>query len=129
MAFVYKEVNGRKLEQLIALHQDVQTRIDDEAIFAAQKAEALLLSHKHSGASRIEVAKGKIDAYVVLDDLRGLEAAMTIEYGRKEIAPGVDPRKPEGQSGMAGLFILHRSFNIPTSRQGRNNRGGDNLNE
>lgn len=129
MAFVYDRVNGRKLEQLIALHQDVQTRIDDEALFAAQKAEALLLSHKHSGASRIEVAKGKIDSYVVLDDLRGLEAAMTIEYGRKAIDPGVDPRKPEGQSGMAGLFVLHRAFNITPNRQGRNNRGGDDLNE
>lgn len=129
MAFVYDRVNGRKLEQLIALHQDVQTRVDDEARFAAMKAEALLLSHKHSGASRIEVAKGEIDSYVVLDDLRGLEAAMSIEYGRKAIEPGVDPKLPNGQPGSAGLFVLHRAFGITASRQGRNNKGGDNLNE
>lgn len=83
MADVFRAVNGRKLTKIIALHETVQHRLDDIVLERAVVAEAILRSHEHTGASRITVEEGKIDRYVVLDDTRGQEAAMSIEYGRK----------------------------------------------
>lgn len=110
MAEVYKNVGGRKLTKIIALHADVQDALERETIGIALKAEADLAGHRDAGHARIETDhdSGKVDHYVVLSDERGQKAAMSIEYGRKP--------DEEGRGGMEGLFILHKAAGL---------RGGD----
>lgn len=126
MAQVYRRVNGRKLTEVIALTETAQRAVDDEAIFRAQIAAGLLESEPkvRTGTSEITLDKGKIDAYVVLDDTRGLQAALSIEYGR---GPIEDKLTGKTIPGTKGLFILHRAFNL--RRKKRPKRGGDDLRE
>lgn len=127
MAEVFRRVNGRKITEIIARTETAQRAVDDEAIYRAQIAAGLLENEPkvRTGTSQISLDKGKIDAYVVLDDTRGLQAALTIEYGRQAMA--LNPRTGQPQSGMEGLFILHRAFNLRRAK--RPKRGGDDLRE
>ena len=90
------------MESYIAHRRDVRRALKDEANERADIAKGLLASHHHDGHARIERAHGDLDEYVVLSDERGLKAAMSIEFGRKPDA--------RGRGGMAGLFILRRTF-------------------
>jgi hypothetical protein len=112
MARVNRKVNGRKLTDIIALHRQAQDAVDDEAMKAAVKAEALLAAHREQGHARILLEKGRVDAYVVLDDERGLFAALSIEYGRGALKPGQNKAFPNGAAATEGLFILHRATGI-----------------
>lgn len=69
-------LNGN-LERRIAMI--ARPRVRKEAKERAAVAKGILASHEDTGASRIVVATGVIDAYVVLDDTRGDFAAMAIE--------------------------------------------------
>lgn len=110
MAEVYRRVGRQKIERLIAQHMTVQKRMDDITLERAAKAEALLAAHRHDGHASIDVEQGDIDRYVVLDDERGLLAALSIEYGRKSTAPTED--NPEGSAGMDGLWVLHDAMGL-----------------
>ncbi|UZJ26627.1 DUF5403 family protein [Rhodococcus antarcticus] len=104
MAQVFKSVNGRKLTKLIALHETVQKRLDTIALEKGVQAQAKLDAHKVTGAARIDVEQGRVDRYVVLNDERGLSAALSIEYGRDADS--------EGRGAMRGLYILHDTFGL-----------------
>ncbi len=82
MAEVYRQVNGRGLAEIIAYTVESRDGVDDHALKAAGRAEARLAGHKHDGHARIDIEHGDVDAYVVLDDERGLAAALSIEFGR-----------------------------------------------
>lgn len=127
MAKIYRRVNGQKVTKIIALEQEVQNRLTVLTYEAALQAEARLAAHFHTGASRIDIEEGDVDHYVVLDDTRGLDAALSIEYGRKELAPGQNSKYPNGAPATAGLFVLHRAFGL--NEGGLNNLpdGGDTL--
>lgn len=110
---------GLAIQKAMGMTQEVQDRLQLEAELGAFRAEANLAIARskpgydiRGGHSSIKVERGRIDRYVVLDDTRGLGAAMTIEYGRKAAlkltddgsVPEEDTSKPGG--GMDGLFIL-----------------------
>lgn len=100
MAYVYKGLDGKKLEKVIAELPGVQAELDRQLFEAKVKAEAELKAHRHDGHSEIETEKGDIDRYLILSDDRGQKAAMSIEYGRQAT---------ETNAGMEGLFILHKA--------------------
>ncbi|WP_394615885.1 DUF5403 family protein [Lentzea sp. JNUCC 0626] len=110
MAQVYRRVRGQKIERLIAQHATVQKRMDDLTLEGAARAEARLGEHRHDGHARIDVEQGDIDRYVVLDDERGLMAALSIEYGRKPTPASEE--NPDGGKGMEGLWILHDAMGL-----------------
>jgi hypothetical protein len=126
MAEVFRRVGGKKLTKIVALHRTVQSRLDQEAVEGAYRAEAELIQHRQDGHASIDVEEGKVDRYVVLDDERGLKAALSIEYGRK--ATGFDIETGDEYGGMEGLFILHRAMGLdrggPVVK-----KGGDSLDE
>lgn len=124
MATVYRWVGGKKITKVIAQHEEVQRTLDERMAFYAAKAEGILLHHRHSGDSQITTERGKIDRYVVLDDTRGLLAALSIEYGRKE------KKDHDGnviQTASQPVWALHDAFNLRHDRAPTH--GGDNLNE
>jgi hypothetical protein len=112
MARMYDRVNGKKLEKLIALTQEAQDGLKDETKKIGRKAEALLSETSGEGHAFIETDHdtGKVDHYVVLNDERGLLAALSIEYGRK--AQFYDIESGEEAGAMEGLFILHRAAGL-----------------
>lgn len=99
----------RNLEECIAHVATVQHEVDSKADLIARRARASLAYHRDTGNAQIEVAKGDIDAYVVLVD----PAALSIEYGRE------DRLDKDGNliRGMEGLHILAYATNLP--RRGR----------
>lgn len=129
MAEVYKRVNGMKIEKVIALTREAQDEVDNRALRGAIDAEGYLNSaRKRTGTSKIEIEKGKVDSYVVLDDTRGLFAAMSIEYGHGEYEIEGDNGDPIVIPATPGLFPLHKAFPA-LSQRGRDIRrdigGGD----
>lgn len=94
MAEVYRRVNGMKIEKTIALTMDVQAALMEETMEIAGRAEVFLAQHRDKGDSFIEIESGRVDRYVTLNDLRGMAAAMSIEYG-----------KGRGD----GTWVLHRA--------------------
>lgn len=120
MAEVYPKVKegfgrGKKLTRIVALHADVQARLQLEAELGAHRADANLAIIRDKpgynitgGHSNIEVAAGNVDRYVILSDERGLGAAMTIEYGRKAAEQFVgDAAVVQMSAGTEGAYILH----------------------
>lgn len=104
MAKVYRAVGGHKITQYIAELPEVQLEIDKATLEIGSTAEGILAGHHFEWDAFIEVAKGDIDGYVILNDERGQKAAMSIEYGRKPNA--------EGKGGMEGLQILHKAAHL-----------------
>jgi hypothetical protein len=125
VAKVYARVGGKPLTKVIALHRDVQSRIDDETEFYALKADGLLRARakNRTNDSEITVDRGDVDGYVVLDDSRGLDAALTIEYGRKG---EMDPETGEWKGASEGLWVLHDAFGLrdPRKLSRRPKKGG-----
>lgn len=113
MAEVFRRANGMKLTKVIALHIDVQRELDLQAEKYGVRAEAILdaRAQHRTGTSRIAVESGDVDRYVILDDTRGLRAAMTIEYGRQ--AHGAPDEEAPEAGAMVGLFPLHDAFGLP----------------
>jgi len=101
----------RNLEECIAHVDTVQRAVDGKADNIARRARESLTYHRDTGNARIEVAKGDIDAYVVLVD----RAALSIEFGR---ADRID-REGHLVGGMEGLHILAYATNFPKTRRGR----------
>lgn len=111
MAVVYKGVGRRNVEEIVARHVEVQTDLENRAWAIALRAEAELLAHKQDGDAYIDLVHGDIDYYVVLDDSRGLDAALSIEFGR---AGFIDPDTGEVYGAMEPLHILTNAAGVRT---------------
>lgn len=114
MAEILKKVNGRKLTKIIAVHQGVQDYLEEVTFEIAVRAEEALIEHRQDGHSKIDVEHGDVDWYVVLDDERGQDAAMSIEFGR---AGYLDPETGLVKGAMEPLYILTDATNIPRRRK------------
>jgi hypothetical protein len=107
VAEVYRTIRGRELDDYIAHRRDVREAIRDEAHRRGEIAKSI---HPHDEYhSFIEVKRyGKLDWWVVLNDTRGLSAAMSIEFGR-----GPDEN---GKGATSGAQTLHRAFELDIER-------------
>ncbi|AWY07578.1 hypothetical protein SEA_YOSIF_14 [Streptomyces phage Yosif] len=124
MAKVYSSVGGKKIEKFIALNDGVQGELDNRAFEIGVRAEGYLLEHRLDGHAQIEVERGRVDRYVVLNDERGQKAAMSIEYGRaaQEVEvtdPDTGEKTTKKVGEMEGLYILARAANLPKKRKGK----------
>ncbi|MFJ3775227.1 DUF5403 family protein [Streptomyces sp. NPDC090075] len=124
MAYIYKGVNGKKLTEFIALLDGVQAEVDARAFEIAVRAEEALKQHRAEGIAQIDIAKGDIDAYVVLEDANGsnsnsnANSAMSIEYGRNgykvEVVDDTGKVVNTYEVGpMEGLHILEDASHLP----------------
>jgi hypothetical protein len=124
MAYVYRGLNGKNLEQFIAELDGVQAEVDERAFEIGVRAEELLLQHRAEGIAQIEIAKGDIDSYVVLTDANGTNkkaganSAASIEFGRS--AYDVEVVDETGRvineytvGAMQGLHILEQASHLP----------------
>jgi len=124
MAYIYKGLNGKTMGEIIASLPEVQSEVDQRAFEIGVRAEELLIQHKVDGVAQIEIAKGDIDAYVVLADANGTNAktnsnsALSIEFGRQ--AYDVEVIDDQGKvvneytvGAMQGLHILEEASHLP----------------
>jgi hypothetical protein len=124
MAYIYKGLNGKNMAEFIASLSEVQGEVDQRAFEIGVRAEELLIQHKVEGVAQIEIAKGDIDAYVVLSDANGTNAksnsnsALSIEFGRQ--AYDVEVVDDQGKvidqytvGAMQGLHILEEASHLP----------------
>lgn len=105
MAVVYERVKGMPIVEAMAHQREVQADLDKRGKAMGAKAEWLLAGHRDQGHARILVEEGDIDRHIILDDARGLDAAMSIEYGRK----GGD----DGRGASRGAYVLHDATGLP----------------
>ncbi|MFI5863560.1 hypothetical protein [Streptomyces sp. NPDC051546] len=136
MAQINRKVGRRNIEEFIALNDGVVHELDNRTFQIAVRAETYLQEHQDyeeeveeetgvraDGHSFIDIERGKIDRYVVLNDERGQNAALSIEYGRA--AYEVERTDKDGNTrtvevgAMPGLYILARASNLPKKRKGR----------
>ncbi|WJN63266.1 tail completion protein [Streptomyces phage phiScoe54] len=124
------KVEGKDFEKFIAMMPGVAGALDDTTFEVAVKAEALLKEHQDydeeerlGGHSEIDIERGRVDRYVVLNDDRGQKAAMSIEYGRaagKKTVKDKHGNDVEIEWGASeGLFILAQASNLPKKRKGK----------
>lgn len=124
MAYIYKGLDGKNMAEFIASLSEVQDEVDQRAFEIGVRAEELLIQHKVEGVAQIEIAKGDIDAYVVLSDANGTNAksnsnsALSIEFGRQ--AYDVEVVDNQGKvidqytvGAMQGLHILEEASHLP----------------
>ena len=109
MAEVYRRVNGIPLEAVIASHKDAQDAMDTFTYAAALRAEVILRGAESEFHSEIKVEQADdmyspmLSRLLVLDDTRGLKAAMSIEFGRKD---------KNGRGGMRAVAPLRQAVGI-----------------
>ncbi|QEQ94045.1 hypothetical protein SEA_SAFTANT_13 [Streptomyces phage Saftant] len=130
MVYIEPKPGGRKFEQFIGMLPGVAAALDDTTFEIAVKAEGYLQEYqdydeeeRNAGHSEIDIERGRVDRYVVLNDDRGDKAAMSIEYGRaagKKTVKDKDGNDVEVEWGaMDGKFILARASNLPKKRKGK----------
>lgn len=107
--FIYKNV-----EKKLANHVEVQNELETRAWEIALRAEAELVAHKQDGHAQILLMRGDVDHYVVLDDTRGMDAAMSIEFGR---AGYIDPETGIVYGAMEPLYILTNAASLPKKKK------------
>ncbi|ATE84892.1 hypothetical protein SEA_EDDASA_14 [Streptomyces phage Eddasa] len=128
MAYVKARVGRYKIEDFIALNGAVVNELDNRTFEIAVRAEGYLAEHQDydddtDAHSYIDVERGRIDRYVVLNDERGQNAALSIEYGRA--AYEVEREDENGNTyteevgAMPGLYVLARASNLPKKRKGK----------
>ncbi|QAX95465.1 hypothetical protein SEA_BARTHOLOMEWSD_15 [Streptomyces phage BartholomewSD] len=129
MAYIYKGLDGKKMSEIIASLDEVQGEIWERTFEIAARAEALLVQHRVEGIAKIDMAKGDIDAYVVLEDTNKTNArksnnsAASIELGRGGYTVEVvDERgKVVNEYEVApaeGLHILTEASHLPKRSRG-----------
>lgn len=118
MAEVYKTWGGKRFEKGLAAVDFVQDFMDETIFEMGVRAEEDLLNHRHDGHSFIDVERGRVDRFLILNDDRGQKAAMSIEYGR-QAGEYVDEETGQTKqiSAMAGLFILHKAARMKRKRK------------
>jgi|LSQX01.1.fsa_nt_gb hypothetical protein len=88
MAVVYPWCNDR------AAHSaDCRRGLHLAAVILRDVAATRLRGHASEFHSRIELEKGHLDYFIVLNDMRGDKAAAAIEYGRRSARFGNTPGK------------------------------------
>lgn len=128
MAYIYKGLNGKNMAETIASLDEVQGEIWERTFEIAARAEALLVQHRAEGVARIDMAKGDIDGYVVLEDTNrtngqtNANSALSIEYGRTGYDVELVGRDGEvikewSVGGMEGLYILTEASHLPKKRK------------
>ncbi|AVO22496.1 hypothetical protein PBI_PAEDORE_13 [Streptomyces phage Paedore] len=109
----------------------MQGEIWERTFEIAARAEALLVQHRAEGVAQIDMAKGDIDAYVVLEDKNrtntgskktSANSAASIEFGRSaydvEVVDSSGQVVNEYEVGeMEGLFILTEASHLPKKRR------------
>lgn len=124
MAEIYRTgyaVPDGNLESLIARTAEARAGVAEAAELVFVRAQANRRAHVSEDHAFIEHEVGTIDHYIVLNDMRGQAAAMSIEFGRGQwidedgnVHPGMEP-----------THILSDAAKIP----GRNRRfNGDRVN-
>ncbi|MEU0674472.1 DUF5403 family protein [Streptomyces sp. NPDC006172] len=127
MAYIYRGLNGKNMAEFIASLPEVQAEVDERAFEIGVRAEELLLQHRAEGIAKIEIAKGKIDSYVVLTDANGTNkksganSAASIEFGRSgykvEVVDETGKVVDTYEVGpMEGLHILEEASHLPKKR-------------
>jgi RecA/RadA recombinase len=102
----------------------VQAEVEERAFEIGVRAEELLLQHRAEGIAQIEIAKGKIDSYVVLTDANATNrktnanSAASIEFGRSgykvEVVDETGKVVDTYEVGpMEGLHILEEAAHLP----------------
>lgn len=104
---------GKDFELGLAQFAPVHKAIEAETHAAGARAKAIHAGHRNEGDSFIETFTTDTDGYVVLNDERGLKAAMSIEFGRG----AADPNDPNSANdpfpdGTVGEFVLHRATGL-----------------
>ncbi|WP_438470782.1 DUF5403 family protein [Streptomyces asiaticus] len=128
MAEIFRNVGRRNVEEVIARHATVQDEIWERTFEIAARAEALLVQHRAEGIAHIDMAKGDIDAYVVLEDSNQSNrknpnnSALSIEAGRSGYTVQVVNDKgqviDEYEVGPAeGLHILAEASHLPKNQR------------
>ncbi|MFF3015823.1 hypothetical protein F0344_12455 [Streptomyces finlayi] len=131
-----RSVDGKKLEEFLALMDGVQGELDVQQFEMQVRAEENLQRVKASPKTRgsvsqssIETERGRVDRYVILQDITksdsaSVNSAMSIEVGRG--AYDVTLLSPDGETvseytvaGFEGLYILANAAKLP-----RKNKGG-----
>ncbi|MFF7800249.1 DUF5403 family protein [Streptomyces olivaceus] len=129
MAYIYKGLNGKNMAEVIASLDEVQGEVWERTFEIAARAEALLVQHRVEGIAKIDMAKGDIDAYVVLEDRNATNArksnnsAASIELGRGGYTVEVVDERGrivnEYQVSPAeGLHILAEASHLPKRSRG-----------
>jgi hypothetical protein len=127
MARVNRAMNGKPIAQALAKLGGVQDHLDDVVFEMGVRAEELLAEHRQEGHAYIDIERGRIDRYVVLNDERGQKAAAAIEYGRRaygitedgEVVEDDDPRAVRVVGEMEGLMILHKATHLRGKKKGK----------
>lgn len=79
----------KRMVKTIAMTQEAQDGVFKKAEQRAARARLILSIGGHGAAPHASIelqygdGKGRTDAVIILNDSRGQEAAMTIEFGRK----------------------------------------------
>ena len=119
MAYIYKNT-----PKIIAQHEGVQAEIWERTFEIAVRAEELLKQHRAEGIASIDMAKGRIDGYVVLQDANGTNkksganSAASIEFGRDGYTVVVVDDNGKAVTTyevgpMEGLHILEEASHLP----------------
>lgn len=87
-------------DDIVAHLPGVKAEVYATAAKGQARAKAILDAHRYTGASRITLTRGTLDAFVSLDDTRGDHAAAAIEYGRSGGRGGAT----QGVFALAGAF-------------------------
>lgn len=82
MADIRFTATDQAINRAAAMHRDTQADLKMRQEIGAEKAAAILKEHFYEGHSFIDTSSSAPDHYVILDDTRGLLAAMSIEFGR-----------------------------------------------
>lgn len=100
----------KNVEKALAKNEFVQDFMEDVLFVMEAVATVSLIEHKQDGHASIETAHGRIDHYLILNDERGQDAALSIEFGR---AGYIDPETGEVWGAMEPLYILTNAANLP----------------
>jgi hypothetical protein len=117
VAEVYRSIQGKPFADWLAHTEMVDYGIRGHAMARAAIAAGILAGHRDQNHAHIEVEKQKLDYHVMLNDERGLLAAMSIEFGRAGVK---NESTNEIEGGMDGLFVLHRAFGRKIKAKHRN---------
>ncbi|WP_031513699.1 DUF5403 family protein [Streptomyces sp. NRRL F-5123] len=123
MATIYQ-----RTPKLIAQLPEVQEAIWERTFEIAARAEELLVAHRYEGIAQVDIAKGDIDAYVVLEDTNvtnasgGANSAASIEFGRNGYNVQVVNDQGEVVSEYTvapaeGLHILEDASRLPRKQR------------
>ncbi|PZG20601.1 DUF5403 family protein [Nonomuraea aridisoli] len=94
---------NRNVARLVAREPGVRKAVRNKAGELAGRARGLLGAHRVTGATRIEVTSGKVDAFVSMVG----EGVISIEYGH-----GAYMRDGRTIGASQGLYVIHRTAGL-----------------